>query len=80
MCRVFGWRSASHSGAARGESPNNMSDFISLCISWHWRITVLISYPVKAEHGDSPDFMLTGDLGERRALKITRATDAELQR
>jgi len=40
----------------------------------------LLSYPLKAEQGDSPDFILTCEAGERRRLEITRATDEELQR
>lgn len=39
-----------------------------------------LSYPLKVEEGDSPDFMLTWPSGENSGLEVTRATDQELQR
>ncbi len=39
----------------------------------------LLSYPLKAEEGESPDFMLTWKSGQTTGLEITRATDQELQ-
>ncbi len=40
----------------------------------------LLSYPIKGEEGERPDFMLTWKSGETTGLEISRATDEELQR
>jgi hypothetical protein len=40
----------------------------------------LLSYPLKVEEGESPDFFLEWESGETTGLEVTRATDEELQR
>ena len=40
----------------------------------------LLSYPLKVEEGESPDFFLRWACGETPGLEVTRATDNELQR
>lgn len=39
----------------------------------------LISYPLKGQEGDSPDFLLVWKSGETTGLEVTRATDEEVQ-
>ncbi len=40
----------------------------------------ILPYPLKADEGESPDFMLKWESGETTGLEVTRATDEELQR
>src|SRR5208282_5383610 len=40
----------------------------------------LLSYPLRVEQGESPDFMLTWKSGEITGIQVTRATERWLQR
>jgi len=40
----------------------------------------MLTYPLRVEQGESPDFMLTWRSGETTGLEVTRATEPSLQR
>ena len=40
----------------------------------------MLTYPLRVEQGESPDFMLTSNSGETTGLEVTRATTTWIQR